>query len=362
MTGVDADTHSMKAAVSDQVRFCNHLLEIHGDKITMCHSSAREFLLQAKPGANELPSVFEVSIDKINQEMTDVCLAHSEFCFLDTSRAKTIVKSTFEQSRRLKEVPELRLINAHSPAFQLMIYALKWWSVHIQSLQASYWEHVIDQPFWQSRDDNNVPRPTTKYRKAQPKCPRQWWWIAQKYIRAKGFLLLGPFVDNSLFSFACYFGIFPLVHVILSRCNTEEKLMWQVERPEWADKRTPLMHACEQGHVSIVRLLLARGVQLDSRDWEGKTTLFLACNSGIIEIVDLLLQSGVDLSLQSLSDHDTTKHLDDEYSEPDPEELRSLHDQVSEGSDESRHCDESPMYLTDDVREKSFAKDSPVGR
>jgi len=63
---------------------------------------------------------------------------------------------------------------------------------------------------------------------------------------------------------------------------------------------TPLMVACENGHVDVARSLLERSVDcrphsapLHCGNGDGKTCLHLAALSGPVELVDLLLQAGV---------------------------------------------------------------------
>ena len=60
--------------------------------------------------------------------------------------------------------------------------------------------------------------------------------------------------------------------------------------PERIRKVTALHNASSQGHIHIVKYLIARGVNIDAQDWNGVTPLIAACTTGQIEIVKLLLK------------------------------------------------------------------------
>ena len=60
------------------------------------------------------------------------------------------------------------------------------------------------------------------------------------------------------------------------------------------DKRgyTPLMLACEQGHLERARALLVDGPSTDLTDNEGNTALMVASRLGHLEMARLLLEAG----------------------------------------------------------------------
>ena len=58
------------------------------------------------------------------------------------------------------------------------------------------------------------------------------------------------------------------------------------------DNKTPLMWAAARGHLSITRLLIGRGADLELRDSDGKTALMWAAEKDFSDIVSELLTRG----------------------------------------------------------------------
>jgi hypothetical protein len=65
------------------------------------------------------------------------------------------------------------------------------------------------------------------------------------------------------------------------------ELIWGIKR-----RRTPLSFAAQDGNEAIVRLLLDKGAQSDSRVWHEVTPLAYAAQRGSETIVRLLLEKG----------------------------------------------------------------------
>ncbi|HVK04266.1 MAG TPA: ankyrin repeat domain-containing protein [Armatimonadaceae bacterium] len=88
----------------------------------------------------------------------------------------------------------------------------------------------------------------------------------------------------------------------------------------------PLLYtASSAGHPGVIRLLLDRGDDVDSRNlWQGITCLMIAANSGRIDAVRLLLDSGADPSLRD-------------------ESGKTLHDHARENS--NRHTREPMLHF-----------------
>jgi hypothetical protein len=57
---------------------------------------------------------------------------------------------------------------------------------------------------------------------------------------------------------------------------------------------TPLLVACERGHIEVARLLVEAGADKEKSSIKGCTPLLIACERGRIEVVRLLVEAGAD--------------------------------------------------------------------
>ncbi len=64
------------------------------------------------------------------------------------------------------------------------------------------------------------------------------------------------------------------------------------------NKSTPLHYASNRGHAEVVRLLLEKGAQIDSKEYSGNDALCYASYKGHIDVVRLLLEKGAKISQQ----------------------------------------------------------------
>lgn len=61
---------------------------------------------------------------------------------------------------------------------------------------------------------------------------------------------------------------------------------------------TPLMEAAREGHISVVKCLIAAGSKVNAEtDETHETALTLSACGGFIEVVDTLVQKGADIEL-----------------------------------------------------------------
>lgn len=84
--------------------------------------------------------------------------------------------------------------------------------------------------------------------------------------------------------------------------------------PEMINYRTPtegatLLHiAAMLGHKNVAEILLAKGIDINSKTESGETPLHTAADVGRKEVVELLLAKGADMSLRDTSGHAALWH------------------------------------------------------
>ena len=66
--------------------------------------------------------------------------------------------------------------------------------------------------------------------------------------------------------------------------------------------QTPLWRAAEKGHEAVVKLLLEKGADVESKDKYGRTPLWRAAAHGHEAVVKLLLEKGADVESKDGSD------------------------------------------------------------
>ena len=63
-----------------------------------------------------------------------------------------------------------------------------------------------------------------------------------------------------------------------------------------ANDMTPLMKASQIGDIDAVRMLIAAGAALDSRNGDGNNAIWLACFGDHLDVIDLLVEAGMDIN------------------------------------------------------------------
>ena len=70
-------------------------------------------------------------------------------------------------------------------------------------------------------------------------------------------------------------------------------------RDEEGDGETPLMMACQEGHLHIVKLLIEHGANVNTLDFDGDTALAHAARNGENKIVKCLIDAGADVNVRN---------------------------------------------------------------
>jgi ankyrin repeat protein len=85
---------------------------------------------------------------------------------------------------------------------------------------------------------------------------------------------------------ACQEGHLEVVQLLVSEGADKEKAT--------SDGCTPLLIACWMGHMEVAQLLISEGADKEKADSEGCTPLYIACQEGHMEVVQLLISEGAD--------------------------------------------------------------------
>ncbi|KAI9867970.1 MAG: hypothetical protein M1813_007792 [Trichoglossum hirsutum] len=80
-----------------------------------------------------------------------------------------------------------------------------------------------------------------------------------------------------------------------SQSEYREKSVYVLQERLTRKNQSPLLRAAENGHEVVVKLLLEKGAQLESKDKNGQTPLSYAARSGHEAVVKLLLEKGAQL-------------------------------------------------------------------
>lgn len=135
---------------------------------------------------------------------------------------------------------------------------------------------------------------------------------------------------------AAYIGSTKLTGTLLMTHGVDPNAIWMEDHSYNPDGLTPIMLAAQQGHGSVVRLLLDhKSMQLDATHSCG-TALSLAAANGHIEIVEMLMEDGrIDINQRS-EDGSTPLHLATSVSHKEVVEALLRSDTIDVNSQNSR--------------------------
>ena len=100
----------------------------------------------------------------------------------------------------------------------------------------------------------------------------------------------------SLLHLAAYVGSVERTVALLARGSTDTNLRGD-------DGYTPLMLAAQNGHTSVVRILLNKGADTSIKDGAGFNALILSAQNGHLSATTLLMEAGADLHAKNSEGH-----------------------------------------------------------
>jgi ankyrin repeat protein len=240
--------------------WCGLFISIYEDRIYFLHQTAREFLSARAP----LPagilseSIWQHSIVSQNAHRI---LAETCVLYLDLLNNRASPLSTAEGSD----------LQVHS----FLDYSAKEWGSH-------YLEAHIGA-------DADITPATLRICRPDSRAWSAWFKVFWKFTRF-------PSTDNfTSIMIASYFGLEGMTIALLEQGA-------DFDAKETGRGLAPLSWATIKGHDTIVKLLLQKGADLETKDHYGRTPLIYAVRFGHMDIVNLLLKKGADFEVKNYTD------------------------------------------------------------
>ena len=123
-------------------------------------------------------------------------------------------------------------------------------------------------------------------RKAQSEASSQGLLVEKRYSSDIGYSRRFP-KDMTGLHLVAFFGVEPIVKLLLEKGA-------DIETKD-SDRQTPLHWASYNRHVEVVQLLLKKGADIKAKDSDGRTPLHWASYNRHVEVVQLLLEKGADI-------------------------------------------------------------------
>ena len=252
----------------DRVSYCGNLLKLKGDEVSLIHQSAKDYLSRKTYDSNPGLEVFRVKEEATNLEIARKCLDYLHGGALDNIETEILRNGD------------------HLRAFPLLSYAALHWHEHARFVDCS--EDIFDLSHRFYHKNSPIRSSWLK---------QYWAWEHHGDESPESFTLL---------HLASYFGILPLVQNILLTENWIKKM----KRRYYLNKCdslgvTALIWAASGGYEAIVRLLLEKGADIETKDTLQQTALMHAVIGGHEAIVRLLLEKGADIEARRVYQQQT---------------------------------------------------------
>ena len=233
----------------DLITSAEGLLKVQGDEVTLIHASARDFLLSAN---NEgAPESYPIGLEELHYEVAQVCYSEILHSGLSQPEMRVSELSDREETRLLK-------------------YAIIYWMEHVKASD------------WAAKNFD----PNAEFFRKDSKLRKNWWTA---YLEDSQNDDPKNFNVTSLLHLAAYFGMAVwMKQAFEGKAWIAKKGIILMELDYY--HRTALHIAVEQGHRSVVSLLLDQGVEIEYREASlFATPLHLAARNGHQGICKILL-------------------------------------------------------------------------
>lgn len=173
---------------------------------------------------------------------------------------------------------DLETNTSHLKAFPFLSYAVLHWPEHARSLARS--EDIFDLSLFFYHKKSQIRKSWLE----------TYWAVEENDNPSESFTLL---------HLASYFGILPLAENILLKNNLINKMKRLLYLNKTDDKGMTALHwAATYGHEAVMRLLLKKGADVQTKDKDGWTALHWAAEYGHEAVMRLLLEKGADIQIK----------------------------------------------------------------
>lgn len=282
--------------VHDYIAMCGGILKKTGDKVTLVHQSAKDYLLQDQVDNDPIHELFRIRPEEGHADLTTTCLDCIE-------RSPLGIMSYHEFLEAVPEPP-------------LLPYAVRYWPHHARNSRKHVdWGVELERAFF-------GPTSTT----------RENWAKALDLIRPEKLFFSG----RPVLHLACAFGVYELVQQLLSkrrygktpgsrqshqvaerkrRTELFETLRGLMPRGRGATAskssfpssvaqkdvygNTALFYAVHWERGAVVQLLLKNKAHINEKNHQGRTPLYVATQAKSTAMARLLLENGADANAKA---------------------------------------------------------------
>lgn len=246
---------SLEQAARDTIALCGPLLVIENGQVSLVHQSARDYLLRVQEDSDPALETFRTKLDTTHLELAKTCLTKIAQSYLQYH--------PYEWRHDSDQEPLLR-------------YAVHYWPQHALSC-------------------SNLATKLLKSHRSffgKHSLLRDRWWDGYKL---KKYLSTVDLPKPCLLSVACYLGIMPIIEKVLAKQKWHLTFSEHIGRSV-ETRNKAIKFAVSGGHEMVVRMLIERGWQLDTKYKYWSTPLLQACNLNYTALAKLLIQKGSNLS------------------------------------------------------------------
>jgi ankyrin repeat protein len=256
-----------REGILDDIKFCGPLVKVQDDTVHLVHQTTKEFLIQSWASNNHI-SNYLIAGNEAHSELATACLTYLSF-------------DELEQSPKIFDYRGDKSYNSFIADYPLLQYAAVYWYQHIKR---------------SGETSRNLQKAVQNSLLGEKK--RQLSFNIHQHELTKD--LIGK--QSSLHI---------LIRAGLTLFAENAILLGSAENDHKDERKSTALHlASERGQETIVKLLLAKGSQVNAEqeieclaESTVSTPLHLAAENGHDRVVELLLQNGASVNAEETMIH-----------------------------------------------------------